>query len=82
MNEPTIRVPVTCPECGKESLLVFPITELADALLLEKRLELRSICHGVRWIASSLEMDQLREYLSEVVPVDHIAARPSARAEK
>jgi hypothetical protein len=32
MIEPTIRVPVVCPKCGREKLTEFPIDEVAYAL--------------------------------------------------
>jgi hypothetical protein len=47
----SVRIPVACPECGKETLTEFP------AIRLQAR------CHGKTWHASPLEREQFRQYL-------------------
>lgn len=64
MDEPTIRFPVTCPQCGREELAEFPIADVASALLLRRNtLHLYASCHDYYWAASQWELQQIREYL-------------------
>jgi hypothetical protein len=64
MNEPTIQFPVTCPVCGAEALAEYPVADVADALISRTgALQLRASCHDLRWTASKLELQQIREYL-------------------
>jgi len=65
MDEPTVRFPVTCPECGKETLGVYPIAAVASALLTDTDpLVLSVLCHPAHsWSASPAELAQIREYL-------------------
>jgi hypothetical protein len=59
----TVRVPVTCPTCGKERLTQFPIKAVADALLSGSDLGLVAECHNLSWNATEPELDHIREYL-------------------
>jgi hypothetical protein len=64
MDEPLMRFPVTCPECGAEALGEFPVAEVAVALMTKRKdLRLYAPCHGHRWSASPEELHQIREYL-------------------
>jgi hypothetical protein len=65
VENPTIRFPVTCPQCGKETLGVYPIATVAIALLTWfEPLTLTVPCHPeLSWIATRDELDQIREYL-------------------
>jgi hypothetical protein len=63
MNEPVIRFPVTCPQCANEILASFPVATVAHALIQRNRIRLYSACHGVAWYASTIEMEQIRQYL-------------------
>ena len=65
MDEPTVRFPVTCPECGRETLGVYPVADVASALLTKTEpLMLSVICHPeLSWPASERELEQIREYL-------------------
>jgi hypothetical protein len=63
MGEPTIRVPVTCAECGKEALTEFPIGVVADALIKGTNIRFYATCHDTIWDASEIEIEQLREYM-------------------
>ena len=64
MNNRTIRVPVVCPDCGKDRLAEFPVEKIVDALMTQERIYLRSRCHNAGWVASDLEREQLREYVN------------------
>ena len=72
MDDRTIRFPVVCPDCGKDRLAEFPVAKIVDALIKKERIYLRSRCHNAGWVASDLEREQLREYVSvrnlEVAP--------------
>lgn len=65
MDEPTVRFPVVCPLCGKETLAVYPVADVASALLTTSDpLTLRTVCHPDHtWAATHLELEQIREYL-------------------
>jgi hypothetical protein len=64
MSEATIQFPVTCPECGRETLLTRPQAAVADALVARSKiLTLYTPCHARHWTASQRELQQIREYL-------------------
>jgi hypothetical protein len=66
MNEPVIRFPVTCPQCGKEQLTELRIADVAIALMEGRELTLYASCHEYHWSASDSELQQIREYLGVV----------------
>jgi hypothetical protein len=66
MEDSLLRIPVVCPECGKESLTEFPAACVAEALISGDTIRLHASCHGRVWQASNLEREQLREYLEAV----------------
>jgi hypothetical protein len=63
MNEPSVRVPVVCPECRQEILATLPIGFVAAALISGRPVRLYASCHDVYWNAHHIEIEQLREYL-------------------
>jgi hypothetical protein len=63
MREPEMIMPVTCPECGIESLFSLAVAVAAHALLAEEPILLRGGCHRHEWDAGPLEREQLRKYL-------------------
>jgi hypothetical protein len=74
MEEPTIRVPVICPSCTKESLCSLPIASTAAALLNRSCLKLNCNCQ-TEWTADEGEREQIREYLAVLR-----SAAPEARS--
>jgi hypothetical protein len=66
MREPSMKFPVICPECARESIGEFQIAVIATALITGKGLRLYSACHDVYWTATSVEREQLREYLAAI----------------
>jgi hypothetical protein len=64
MSEPIVRFPVTCPQCGAESIGTFPLTDVAAALIECRRVNLFAGCHSLSWDASDVEQAQIREYLA------------------
>jgi hypothetical protein len=63
MNEPTIRVPVNCPECAQEHLFDLATATAAAALLRNDCLKLQCPCQML-WVATDIERVQIREYLA------------------
>jgi hypothetical protein len=63
LKEPKIRFPVTCPQCGNEFLAEMPVAVIAIGLIRGSNIRLFSDCHGISWDASTLEVEQIREYL-------------------
>jgi hypothetical protein len=63
MSAPTIRFPVTCPRCGNDVLMVFPVLVIASALSALTNIRLHASCHDQWWDASKTELEQIREYL-------------------
>lgn len=72
MDESHIRFPITCPRCGKESLVKFRAVIVTIALIEWRSMRLYARCHEVFWNASDLELEQIRAYLGS----SWIGARP------
>jgi hypothetical protein len=66
MTEPTIRFPVTCPQCATEALGEYSIIDVAAALVSSLPLRLRAPCHNLSWEAGPREIEQIREYLAAI----------------
>ena len=66
MTQPTIRFPVTCPQCGEEALGEYALADVAAALIQTRALSLFSPCHHIHWHANDSEIEQIREYLATV----------------
>jgi hypothetical protein len=66
MREPSMKFPVICPECARESIGEFQIAVIATALMTGKSLRLYSDCHDIYWTATRVEREQLREYLAAI----------------
>jgi hypothetical protein len=63
MAEPTVKFPVVCPECRREVLTTLTVAFATEALIRGKNIRLHSNCHDKWWDASSVEIEQLREYV-------------------
>jgi hypothetical protein len=63
MDAPTIKFPVTCPQCGKESLAEYRVVAVTVALFEWGSMRLYADCHQVFWDASVVERSQIRQYL-------------------
>jgi hypothetical protein len=63
MAEPTVTFPVVCPECRREVLTTLTVAFATEALRRGKNIRLHSKCHDKWWDASSVEVEQLREYV-------------------
>jgi hypothetical protein len=63
MNNPTVKFPVVCPRCRRESLGELPVATIAEALIQHAPITLHAGCHEVSWRASAIEVEQIREYL-------------------
>lgn len=60
---PIVRFPLTCPECGTESLAVLRIVAVTIAVKQWQSMRLYAPCHDIFWDASALELDQIAAYL-------------------
>jgi hypothetical protein len=63
VQQPSMKFPVTCPECAAELLTEFPVPFIANALATGKGIRLYASCHDTFWTATFLERQKLREYL-------------------
>lgn len=68
MTEPSLRFPVTCPECALEAPAELPIALIAHALLTGRAIRLHSGCHDHYWTATFAEREQLRRSLAALEP--------------
>jgi hypothetical protein len=66
-DEPVVRFPVNCPICARSSLTELPVSVIAEALIAGLSIRLHARCHDVRWDATELEVEQIREYLGAAV---------------
>jgi hypothetical protein len=64
MDNSTIRFPIKCLCCGRESLVVSNRDMIENALATERNLIISSACvyHRVMWVASEIERNQIRDY--------------------
>jgi hypothetical protein len=60
MQEPTIKLTVTCPTCALESPFEISIARVANALLINKGIRLHADCHDQYWTATFGEREQIR----------------------
>jgi hypothetical protein len=65
-----LRVPAVCPVCGKECLTELPAASTAEALATGQSIRLFVRCHEKTWLASSVEREQLSEYLEASMGAD------------
>lgn len=63
MGDVYIRFPVTCPVCSVELLTAFRFDAVVDTLDNAAPLRLSAACHAAAWDASSVETEQIRDYL-------------------
>jgi hypothetical protein len=63
MEKALLRVPVVCPECGKELLSEYAAASLIESLTNGDSIRLYASCHRRVWPASVIEREQLRQYL-------------------
>jgi hypothetical protein len=63
--EPLVRFPIVCPRCMRETLFHIPLKSIAEALLTGNDIFLSTACcGGVDWVASGIETEQIRQYIS------------------
>jgi hypothetical protein len=65
--EPLVRFPVVCPRCMRETLFHISLKSITEALLTRNDIFLTTACcAGVAWVASGIETEQIRQYISLV----------------
>jgi hypothetical protein len=78
MPDPSMQMPVTCPECAMEFLSELSIAVIAGALLTGNSIRLYAGCHDIYWTATFVERERLRQTLG-AMKVD--AMQPSKEPE-
>jgi hypothetical protein len=63
MNEPTVLLPVKCPQCTTGSMAEFPIIVVVTALTRWNHMALYGTCDHPPWDASAQDLEAMREYL-------------------
>ena len=71
MDEPMVRFPAKCPVCGGKAVGAYRLANIADAFINNREVHLYAICHDQSWIASDLEVAQIREYLGTFLLGEH-----------
>ena len=65
--EASVRFPVVCPTCMRETLFHISLKSITEALLTGNDISLTTACcGGVGWVASGIETEQIRQYVSHV----------------
>jgi hypothetical protein len=65
MNQPSILLPVVCPECGLASQSEFPIQVVMIGLTKWHQMAFYADCHSRPWSASASELRDTRAFLGE-----------------
>ena len=68
-EQPTLRFPVVCPECGAEHLAALPLEVVVRRLYEGTHIRLHAPCHRIGWNASPWEIEQIRDYVA-ALPAD------------
>jgi hypothetical protein len=64
--EPLLRFPIACPSC-METLFHIPLKSITKSLVTRNDISLSTACcGGVDWVASEIEAEQIRQYISLV----------------
>jgi hypothetical protein len=58
-----VHFPVRCPVCGQESIAQYRSIDVLGALLNGRPIHLYAACHDRSWIASYIEVQQIRAHL-------------------
>jgi hypothetical protein len=64
-DEPRVRFPVNCPICRKEVIAEYRAVDIVGALINGRPIHLYAACHDKSWIASYVEVQQIRGRLGE-----------------
>ena len=63
--EPLVRFPIVCPRCMRETLFHVPLKSITEALMTRSDISLSTACcGGIDWVASGIETEQIRLYIS------------------
>jgi len=81
LNDVRLRFPVVCPICGVESLANLCLMDMVRTLYCKRSIALASQCHGSRWDANQIEIEQIKAYcmativyaIGTTAPTDAIA---------
>ncbi len=67
MKDARIRLPVVCPICGVDSLANLCLTDIVRGLCCGQNIALASQCHGARWDANEIEIEQIKDYFMATI---------------
>jgi hypothetical protein len=62
-DEARIRFPISCPVCRKETIAEYRTADIVGALINSRPIRLYAQCHDRSWIASYIEVQQIRAHL-------------------
>ena len=75
---PLIRFPIVCPRCMREMLFHVPLKSITEALVTRNDISLSTACcGGDDWVASGIETEQIRQYISLVGVISPQRAEPA-----
>lgn len=77
-GDPRVRFPVSCPVCRKEVIAEYRPVDIVGALINGRPIHLYAACHDRSWIASYIEIQQIRGHLGATWLDEHrgSAAKP------
>jgi hypothetical protein len=62
-DDSRVRFPIRCPVCGKEAITQYRAIDVVGALINGRPIHLYTACHDRSWIASYIEVQQIRAHL-------------------
>jgi hypothetical protein len=62
-DEHRVSFPVRCPVCGNKLTAQYRPVDIVGALINGRPIHLYAACHDKSWIASYVEVQQIRSYL-------------------
>ena len=62
-DEGRVSFPIRCPECGKQAITQYRAIDVVGALINGRPIHLYTACHDRSWIASYVEVQQIRAHV-------------------
>lgn len=62
-DENRVSFPISCPVCGNKLIAQYRPVDIVGALINGRPIHLYAACHDKSWIASYVEVQQIRSYL-------------------
>lgn len=80
-DDSRVRFPVSCPACRKEAAAEYRTVDIVGALINGRPIHLYAACHDKSWIASYIEVQQIRARLGETWLAEQRDRSPRNRSE-